>query len=160
MVFVFSCQFCTDREILVSSSVEIAKTGHSVAFYRCPNTLSPIWSTDVHIVTGAEMKKKWPPMHVTGASNVKKYYSSFASASMAATTVCHGVHKHSEAPVPTLWELESWSIGTLCQTEIFFGTTHTVDSLSLTNSIHRLYASQTPQKTSWLSLTNLFIFIY
>jgi hypothetical protein len=55
----------------------------------------------------------------TGASNIKKYYSSFASASAAATTVCHGVHKHSEAPVPTLWELESWSIGALCQTEFF-----------------------------------------
>ena len=40
------------------------ETSHSVAFYRCPNTLSPIWSTDAHVVAGAEMKKKWPPMHV------------------------------------------------------------------------------------------------
>ena len=42
----------------------LSKTSHSVAFYRCPNTLSAIWSTDAHVVAGAEMKKKWAPMHV------------------------------------------------------------------------------------------------
>ena len=35
----------------------LSKTSHSVAFYRCPNTLSPIWSIDAHVVAGAEIKK-------------------------------------------------------------------------------------------------------
>jgi len=77
------------------------KTSHSVAFYRCPNTLSPIWSTDAHVVAGAEMKKKWAPMHVR--SPVLQTLKNIISRSpLPLRGRYDGVHKHSEAPVPTL----------------------------------------------------------
>ena len=106
------------------------KTSHSVAFYRCPNTLSPIWSTDAHVVAGAEMKKKWTPMHVRSpVLQTLKYI-------IPRSPLYHGVHEHSEAPVPTRGENRRPEASVLyVETKIFFGTAHAVDSLTTTAGV-------------------------